>query len=231
MEKRLTNQQIEQLFNFTKKHYVEHYDVQVELVDHLANAIEEQWKENLNILFEDALQTEFKKFGIFGFTSLVEQKQVALQNHYWRLIKKELIAFFSVPKIIFSAGLFYLFFQIFANPHQWMVANNYFILVAIIVITLGTFIYQQKKLKPYRKWLVHSTATYLYTIPIMLLVYFRFGFTTTSTMNPSLFQIVFSTTSCTLYVLFLIVLYTKIIPLVKNEMIQTEKRFQKIQYS
>ena len=64
---KLSTEQIEQLFNFTKKHYVEHYDVQVELVDHLANAIEDQWKENPNILFEDALQTEFNKFGIFGF--------------------------------------------------------------------------------------------------------------------------------------------------------------------
>ena len=81
---KLSAEQIEQLFTFTKKHYVEHYDVQVELVDHLANAIEDQWKENPNILFEDALQTEFKKFGIFGFTGLVEQKQAALQNHYWQ---------------------------------------------------------------------------------------------------------------------------------------------------
>ena len=83
---KLSTEQIEHLFNFTKKHYVEHYDVQVELVDHLANAIEDQWKENPNILFEDALQTEFKKFGVFGFTSLVEQKKVCftkslLENH------------------------------------------------------------------------------------------------------------------------------------------------------
>ena len=79
--RKITEQEINQIFDFTKKHYVEHYDVQVELVDHLANAIEDQWKENPNILFEDALQTEFKKFGIFWFTGLVEQKQSELQKH------------------------------------------------------------------------------------------------------------------------------------------------------
>src|SRR5690606_74958 len=105
--KRLSKQQIDQLFAFTKKHCVEFYDVQVELVDHLVNAIEEQWKENPTISFEDALQTEFKKFGIFGFTGLVEQKQAALKNHYWKIIKKEFISFFSVPKIILSVVLFY----------------------------------------------------------------------------------------------------------------------------
>ena len=225
MEKRLTNQQIEQLFDFTKKHYVEHYDVQVELVDHLANAIEYQWKANPNILFEDALQTEFKKFGIFGFTGLVEKKQVALQNHYWRLIKKELIDFFSIPKIIFSVALFYILFQIFANPNEWMVANDYVILISIVAITVAVFVYQKISFKTPKKWLIQNTANYLYALPISLLIYFRFGFTT-STLNPPLFKVLFSTTSSTLYILFLIVLYSKIIPLVKNEIIQTEKRFQ-----
>lgn len=225
MEKRLNNQQIEQLFTFTKKHFVEHYDVQVELVDHLANAIEDQWKENPNILFEDALQTEFKKFGVFGFTGLVEQKQAALQNHYSRLIKKELIAFFSVPKIIFSAALFYILFQIFSNPNEWMVANDYLVLIGIVAITVVVFVYQRVSFKTPKKWLIQNTANYLYTLPISLLIYFRFGFTT-STLTPSLFKVLFSTTISTLYILFLIVLYSKIIPMVKNEIIQTEKRFQ-----
>jgi len=38
---KLTESQIEQLFTFTQKHYVDWYDVQTELVDHLANGIEE----------------------------------------------------------------------------------------------------------------------------------------------------------------------------------------------
>ena len=48
---KLTNQQIEQLFTFTRQHYVEYYDLQSELVDHLANAIEEQWKEKSQTFF------------------------------------------------------------------------------------------------------------------------------------------------------------------------------------
>ena len=38
--KTLTNEQIKNLFKFTKKHYVEWYDLQSELVDRLANDIE-----------------------------------------------------------------------------------------------------------------------------------------------------------------------------------------------
>lgn len=36
----LTKEQIQSLFTFTKQHFVEWYDLQCELVDHLANDIE-----------------------------------------------------------------------------------------------------------------------------------------------------------------------------------------------
>mgnify|MGYP000193300158 CR=1 FL=1 len=40
----ITEVQYESLFAFCRKHYVQYYDVQVELVDHLAEAIEEKLK-------------------------------------------------------------------------------------------------------------------------------------------------------------------------------------------
>lgn len=43
----LTTKNIEQLYKFTKDHFVDWYDLQTELVDHLANDIEEIWKKTL----------------------------------------------------------------------------------------------------------------------------------------------------------------------------------------
>lgn len=145
---KVSAEQIEQLFNFTKKHLVEHYDVQVELVDHLANAIEEQWIENPNISFEDALQIEFKKFGVFGFTGLVEQKQAVLKDYYWKIMKRALIRFFSIPKIIFSGILFWMLFLFFSNPSPWLVANDYIILLSVLVVTTVVFSIKKQNLKP-----------------------------------------------------------------------------------
>ena len=56
----LTTSQIDQLFIFTRQHYVEWYDLQSELVDHLANAIETDWQENPTLSFEAALNKEFQ---------------------------------------------------------------------------------------------------------------------------------------------------------------------------
>jgi len=64
---KLTPNQIQQLYKFTYQHYVEYYDVQTELVDHLANDIEQIWIEQPNLSFEQARDNSFKKFGVFGF--------------------------------------------------------------------------------------------------------------------------------------------------------------------
>ena len=97
---KLTSDQIERLYQFTRQHYVEYYDLQTELVDHLANGIETQWNENPKLSFEEALQNEFRKFGIFGFMDVVEQRQVALSKKYNGMVWEHFKAFFKLPRII-----------------------------------------------------------------------------------------------------------------------------------
>ncbi len=40
MTKKVSPQEIQRLYRFTREHYVEYYDLQTELVDHLATGIE-----------------------------------------------------------------------------------------------------------------------------------------------------------------------------------------------
>ena len=49
---KLTEPQIQDLYTFTRQHFVEHYDLQTELVDHLANDIETQWQNQNKLSFE-----------------------------------------------------------------------------------------------------------------------------------------------------------------------------------
>lgn len=106
--KKLNRLQVEELYQFTRRHYVEYYDVQTELVDHLANGIEEQWKEDPEVSFEEALQKEFKKFGVYGFSDVVEKRQRAMEKRYFRLIWKEHGVVLKRPKVVF--WLLFLFF-------------------------------------------------------------------------------------------------------------------------
>ena len=51
---KLNKEHISQLYKFTRQHYVEYYDVQTELVDHLANDIEQIWEEQPQLSFQQA---------------------------------------------------------------------------------------------------------------------------------------------------------------------------------
>ena len=101
---KLTTAQIEQLYTFTRQHYVEWYDLQTELVDHLAHAIEERWQENPSLSFTDALKSEFKKFGVFGFMDVVEAKQKFLQKKYNQIVLSHIKTFFTLPKIMLTSA-------------------------------------------------------------------------------------------------------------------------------
>ena len=168
--RKITEQEIKLLFDFTKKHYVEFYDVQVELVDHLANAIEEQWKENLKLSFEEALQIEFKKFGIFGFTGLVEQKQAELHKYYNKMLWNELLQFISIPKVIVTIALYLgvYFFIINTNEIGEMFALGALIISFTFFMIDGLrYIYKIRKeqKKQGRSWLLQSVAHSVFTMP------------------------------------------------------------------
>ena len=100
--KKISAEQLEQLFEFTRKHYVEYYDLQCELTDHLANAIEERWAAQPDLSFNEALHYEFKKFGIFGFTGIVEKRQLALSKKYNKLLWGYFKEFLTLPKVILT---------------------------------------------------------------------------------------------------------------------------------
>lgn len=144
----LTQEQIDTLFTFCNKKYVRYYDVQVELIDHLATAIEEKMKTSPGLSFEDALQATYKSFGIFGFAKVVQEKTEALKTGYnkqiWDGIKENfygknwynglglfialILAAYSIKAIIFHYYfwlLIPLLFDIIYYLKMWRAKNKF----------------------------------------------------------------------------------------------------------
>jgi len=177
--RKLNEEQIDQLFNFTKKHYVELYDVQVELVDHLANAIEQNWETNPNIAFEEALQVEFKKFGVFGFTDLVEQKQKELYIYYNKMLWREILKFISIPKIIITVILYFAIFYFLKEAGQQAnLITSAFVLISFIIYIIDGFSLMTKIKKEQKKegksWLLQSVAVQVLSLPTITFGSFAF---------------------------------------------------------
>ncbi len=119
----LNETQIDHLFEFCEKHFVRHYDLQVELVDHLANAIEEQMGIQPNLSFEKALDNVYQSFGSTGFGRLISDKRIAAEKQgskmFWKFFREHLrwpkaLLLFLI--IAFAYSLFRIevvFFRIF----------------------------------------------------------------------------------------------------------------------
>lgn len=138
--------EVQKLIDFTRQHYVEYYDLQLELADHLACGIEEQWETNETITFEEALQNEFKKFGIFGFSEIVDKRRFALQKKYnnliWKVMKNHLFNFQYF--ILIASGI--LLFNLIAFKYSKIA------ILTTIVLFFGLFIYRYIRLqKKYRQ--------------------------------------------------------------------------------
>jgi hypothetical protein len=129
---KLTNLHIEQLYKFTREHFVEHYDVQSELVDHLTNDIEQIWVAQPHLKFEQARVVSSKKFGIFGFMNVVEEKQKQMSKKYWKIILGFVKEWFSFPKIILTTTMFYCFYLLLQFSFAQYLFTGFFFTVLMI---------------------------------------------------------------------------------------------------
>lgn len=178
---KLTPEQIDRLYQFTRQHFVEWYDLQTELVDHLANSIEAQWQENSKVSFEEALQKEFKKFGVFGFMDVVEKRQAALNKKYNGIIWKHFKAFFTIPKIIFTITLVGLiYFLLITSTYK---ADVVLVAFGIIILSFYSFIIyfanknKKANLATHKKWLLkeiilgRSSIVGMIYLPIQIILH------------------------------------------------------------
>lgn len=148
MNRTITKEENEQLFQFCRRHYVYHYDVQIELVDHLASAIEEQWEQNPELSFDEGLKNSFKKFGIYGFSKIKRQKEKELKRKYNRLLWNFLLEFYRWPKVIttFACTLGCFLLLQLINQTIWLV-GGYVLILLFATVLYHHFVFKKMKLQ------------------------------------------------------------------------------------
>lgn len=146
---KLSKDQIDELFVFVRKHFVEHYDLQMELVDHLADGIETQWIENPNMTYKETRQKEFKKFGICGFSDIIEKRRWAMEKRCYKYILKFYKEYFKIPKIVLLVTvtlLTFLCISMFPNDYK-----AYFVLAVMMSSTIVMIFRSIKNQRTYHK--------------------------------------------------------------------------------
>lgn len=164
--KKVSAEQIQQLYKFTKQHYVEHYDVQTELVDHLANDIEIIWQQTPTLTFEEARDKSFKKFGIFGFMEMYEARQKELSKKYIKILWQHAKEWFKLPKIMATTALFLLLYTVFKTMYGIYFFYGVLLLLVVFMLVQSVKLTRRNKQRAkqtHKKWLledlIFKTAT------------------------------------------------------------------------
>lgn len=126
IERKITPEEIEELFAFCSKRNVKEYEIQAELVDHLASSIEIQLEQNASLSFYEALDITYSKFAVNGFKEIVKTKRRMFRRKYNLLFLKFLATFFQLPRIILTSFLILSLYSVF-----WYFDENQAILKTI----------------------------------------------------------------------------------------------------
>lgn len=144
-ENKVTLAQVNALFAFVRQKYVHYIDVQHELVDHLASAIEDEWKRDSRLSFNDALAKVYGQFPVTGFAQLVRSKEKNLSRQFYRHLRQCFGYYLLGKKSPIFIGITFLWYSIL----QLSGKNGFFI--AVLVLQAIFFIQSQRYLNKLKK--------------------------------------------------------------------------------
>lgn len=152
---KLSTQQLLKIEAFVKQKGVNYVDVQMEVLDHMASAIEHKMTENENLEFETALQQTHASFGIFGLSTIADAIAEGLDRKYRKIFWKHFSSFFGkyLPFTLLGGVLFYKIQTLFSNLDDLL----FVFLVALIVLFLLIVFFHWKN-KQYNKILAFKTS-------------------------------------------------------------------------
>jgi hypothetical protein len=162
---KLTEEQINYIENYIKSFNIKHYEIFMEILDHMILSVETILEKKKEISFEDAvLKAKTEGFGKQGFRGMMNEKVKLAQKQATRHNNKMIKEYFTFPKMIFTLGVFmmyYWFLSFFNQPAK----VNLLSISAVAFIGLFQIVYSWK----YRKInkldvLKYQTLNQLYSL-------------------------------------------------------------------
>jgi uncharacterized membrane protein len=146
----LTDARVQALFTFCSRHYVRYYDVQIELVDHMANAVEGMMTERPQLSFEAAVELVYISFGSKGFGPIVQEKTRVLGRRNRRELKAMAMQCFSWPTAVLTVGAAGLQWFVYnkGGAGQAIIFAGLVSLVAFGVLMGGIWKHRKRQIKP-----------------------------------------------------------------------------------
>lgn len=199
-----TEAEIRYLFQFLNKKGVKYLDVKVELLDHLAEGLEECWRKQPGLPIELAANEVYQTFGIFGFGKMMEQKRQQLFKATIKKLHLDILSHLQAPQIATALLMTLLMtYLLMAYTLGLTIFLSLFIVLHLIVASVG---FQQKKYKKqngHQFFFLEAPFRFMnWVINVCFLGLMLWYFWNQASYLPFVFALI---ASCTLLYLFLLV--------------------------
>ncbi len=125
MKRELTYTDVSRIQSYVENMGVDFYDVQVEIVDHIASAIEEQLILFPERSFQEVFDSTLASFD--NLSPLVHEKLQQVTRQYNRYFRKSIFDFFKWPRVVFAIVLLGVIYSMLkaATPVGMVVFKNH----------------------------------------------------------------------------------------------------------
>lgn len=138
---KLTQEQIQYIFNYVTSFDIKWYELQVELTDHMVSSMEEIWEKDPKLTFHQVKQYAENKFvGYSSFKSIEEERTKILRKEFRKAQWKMVAKYLKFPKIIGSILLAFVAFKCsfyFDNTSQYILvlfASSFIFMIPMIYL-------------------------------------------------------------------------------------------------
>jgi hypothetical protein len=167
MEKKLTSEQVEYVFNYVASKDIKWYELQVELTDHMVSRMEEFWAKDPELTFHQIKQYAENEFGRNGFKEIEEERTQILQKEYKNRQLKMVVEYFKFPKIMGSIVLVFLTYKssFFFDNSQKYIGVLFISLVVFCIPSINNWI-KHKDIQGKRFLAIEKSNYYLVSISL-----------------------------------------------------------------
>ena len=198
---KLTTEQIAQIKSWISKRGFTHTDVQYEIIDHVASAIEDKMEEKPEVGLEEAFSEVHRSFGVYGFAEIEEAITSRLNKELWR-------SYWAATKeILFSTKILIpILIGIFVHliSQQFPLYFDKTILGGILGFCVFTLIYafREQRSKKYLKSYLSFRMSYG-IIPLLASVIFNFRYLYLDLVTPFWTALLLGILSLAMWAVFL----------------------------
>ncbi len=125
----MQKEKIEIIKKYLRQNGVKYYDVQAELIDHFATAVENEQRHNPGLGFKEALHHAHQNFGgQDGFRKFMEKARDHVGKKTWLLVGKTVLRFLSWPYAVLTGAVYLLWWLFIGNGTIGMAYTNYYLI-------------------------------------------------------------------------------------------------------